>query len=127
MLTSGGVGSSCQIVNNKGVSLILNSGGNQHTLYHANAFGVPWFLLFLHVAAYANTADEVIEMITQGTPEYRANTGNNSLLRTGTWNFLISDMTSCAVVETTCNRYAIRRPCEWQGDWDEVRLNCELA
>jgi hypothetical protein len=116
VLTAGGAGSACQVVNNKGVSIILNAGGNQHIERHANAFGVSWFLLFLHVAAYANTADEAIEMVTRGTPEYRANTRRNSLLRTGTWNFLIADRTMCAVVETTCNRYAIRRP----GDVGEI-------
>ena len=83
---------------------------------NGNAFGVSWFMLFLHVAAYANTAAEAIEMITQGTPEYRANAKRNSLLRTGTWNFLISDRNECAVVETSCNRYAIRRP----GDLGEI-------
>ena len=117
VLTYGGAGAACQVVNDKGVSIILNAGGNQHTETHANAFGVSWFLLFLHVAAYANTAEEAIEMVTKGTPEYRANTGRNSLLRTGTWNFLISDRTQCAVVETTCNRYAIRRP----GDVPSLR------
>ena len=116
VLTPGGAGSGCQIVNDKGVSIILNAGGDQHAKYNANAFGVPWFILFPYVAAYANTAEEAIEMITKGTPGYRANTGRNSLLRTGTWNFLISDRTSCAVVETTCDRYAIRRP----GDAGEV-------
>ena len=116
VLTPGGAGAGCQVVNEKGVSVILNAGGDQHAKYHADAFGVSWFLLFLHVAAYANTADEAIEMITRGTPEYRANTGRNSLLRTGTWNFLIADRTDCAVVETTCDRYAIRRP----GDVGEI-------
>ena len=115
-LTPGGAGSGCQIVNDRGVSLILNAGGNKHSALSGNAFGVPWFVLFLHVAAYANTASEAIEMITQGTSEYRANTGRNSLLRTGTWNFLISDRTECAVVETSCDRYAIRRP----GDLGEI-------
>jgi len=114
--TPGGAGAGCQIVNEKGVSLILNAGGNLHQEMNANAFGVSWFMLFLHVAAYANTAAEAIEMITQGTPGYRANTGRNSLLRTGTWNFLISDHHECAVVETSCDRYAIRRP----GDFEEV-------
>lgn len=116
VLTYGGAGAACQVVNDKGVSIILNAGGNQHAETHANDFGVSWFLLFLHVAAYANTADEAIEMVTKGTPEYRANTGRNSLLRTGTWNFLIADRKNCAVVETTCNRYAIRRP----GDVGEI-------
>jgi hypothetical protein len=54
--------------------------------------------------------------VTRGTPEYRANTGRNSLLRTGTWNFLIADRRQCAVVETSCDRYAIRRP----GDMGEI-------
>ena len=116
VLTPGGAGSGCQIVNDKGVSVILNAGGNQHAEHNANAFGVSWFMLFPYVAAYANTADEAIEMITKGTPEYRSKTGRNSLLRTGTWNFLVSDRESCAVVETTCDRYAIRRP----GDNGEI-------
>jgi hypothetical protein len=116
VLTNGGEGAGCQIVNNKGVSIILNAGGDQHARYNANAFGIPWFLLFLYVATYANTADDAIEMITKGTPEYRTNSGRNSLLRGGTWNFLISDRKSCAVVETTCDRYAIRRP----GDVGEI-------
>jgi hypothetical protein len=116
VLTPGGAGSGCQIVNARGVSLILNAGGSQHQEMDANAFGVSWFLLFLHVAAYANTATEAIEMITRGTPEYRSNTGRDSLLRTGTWNFLISDRTECAIVETSCDRYATRRP----GDMGEI-------
>ena len=116
VLTNGGEASACQIVNHKGVSIILNAGGNRHAETGANAFGVPWFLLFLHMAARANTADEAVEMITRGTPEYRANTGRNSLLRTGTWNFLVSDRKGCAVVETACNRYAVRRP----GDLGEI-------
>lgn len=116
VLTYGGAGAACQVVNDRGVSIILNAGGDQHAKYHANAFGVSWFLLFLHVAAYANTADEAIDMVTRGTPEYRTNTGRNSLLRTGTWNFLIADGKNCAVVETSCDRYAIRRP----GDVGEI-------
>lgn len=115
-LTPGGAGAGCQVVNEKGVSIILNAGGNKHTEHNANAFGIPWFMLFPHVAAYANTADEAIEMVTRGTAEYRSNTKRNSLLRGGTWNFLISDATTCAVVETTCDRYATRGP----GDLDEI-------
>ncbi|NKB68614.1 MAG: hypothetical protein GKR89_16245 [Candidatus Latescibacteria bacterium] len=116
VLTPGGAGSGCQIVNARGVSIILNAGGDQHRQMGANAFGVSWFLLFLHVAAQANSAAEAIAMLTEGTPQYRANTGRNSLLRTGTWNFLVSDRRECAVVETSCDRYAIRRP----GDMGEL-------
>lgn len=115
-ITPGGAGAGCQIVNDKGVSLILNAGGNRHREMNGDAYGVSWFVLFLHVAAYADTAAEAIEMITRGTQTYRDNTGRNSLLRTGTWNFLISDRTECAVIETSCDRYAIRRP----GDMGEV-------
>jgi len=116
VLTAGAAGAACQVVNEKGVSLILNAGGDQHAEQHANAFGVSWFLLFLHVAAYADTADQAIEMLTRGTPDYRARTGRQSLLRTGTWNFLISDRTGCTIVETTADRYAMRRP----GDLGEI-------
>jgi hypothetical protein len=115
-LTPGGAGSGCQIVNDKGVSVILNAGGGRHQEMHGNDFGVPWFVLFLHVAAHADTAAAAIEMITRGTPAYRANTGRDSLLRTGTWNFLISDRHECAIVEASCDRYAIRRP----GDLGEI-------
>jgi len=115
-LTNGGAGCGCQIVNARGVSVILNAGGNQHQEQQGNAFGVPWFLLFLHVAAQANTADQAVEMITRGTPEYRERTGRRSLLRTGTWNFLVSDRNGCVVVEASCDRYAIRRP----GDLGEI-------
>ena len=115
-ITPGAAGAGCQIVNDKGVSLILNAGGHLHEENNGNAFGVPWFLLFLHVAAYADTAAEAIEMLTRGTPDYRANAKRNSLLRTGTWNFLVSDRSECAVLETSCDRYAIRRP----GDLGEI-------
>jgi len=116
VLTPGGAGAGCQVVNEKGVSLILNAGGSKSQENNGNAFGVPWFMLFPYVAAYASTADEALEMITKGTPEYRENAGRNSLLRTGTWNFLVSDAASCAVIETSCDRYAIRRP----GDLGEI-------
>ena len=115
-LTAGAAGSGCQIANDKGVSIILNAGGNQHAETGANAFGVPWFLLFLYVAAHADSAAQAIELISQGTPGYRANTGRNSLLRTGTWNFLVADRSELAVLETSCDRYAVRRP----GDLGEV-------
>ncbi len=127
-ITPGGAGAGCQIVNSKGVSVILNAGGDKHLEMGGNAFGVPWFLLFLHVAAHADTAADAIEMLTRGTPEYRANTKRNSLLRTGTWNFLVSDRTECAVVETSCDRYAIRRPGDLgeKGNYLVMTNHCTL-
>jgi hypothetical protein len=127
-ITPGGAGAGCQIVNDKGVSLILNAGGDKHREMNGDAFGVPWFLLFLHVAAQADTAEQAIEIITRGTPEYRANTGRQSLLRTGTWNFLVSDPTECAVIETSCDRYAIRRPGDMgeKGNYLVMTNHCTL-
>ena len=70
-ITPGGAGAGCQIVNDKGVSLILNAGGNKHREMNGDAFGVPWFLLFLTVAAKADSAAEAIDMLTRGTPDHR--------------------------------------------------------
>ena len=112
VLAPAGAGSGCQIVNARGVSIMLNAGGERHREMGANAFGVPWFPLFLHLAAACDTARVAIEVITRGNTAYRAATRRESLLRTGTWNFLVSDRTECAVVESSCDRYAIRRPGE---------------
>lgn len=105
-----------QVVNEKGVSLSLLAGGftNPRSLdyqdhsYYAEGFGVPWFHLFLYVAVHADTAEEAIEMLTLGTPQYRSKTGRKSLLRGGGWNFLVADSDTLAVVESTADRYAVR-------------------
>ena len=118
-----------QIVNDKGVSLALFSGGrtNPRSLdhrgeaYYAEGFGVPWFHLFLHVCTHANSADEAIEMLTLGTQGYRERTGRTTLYRGGGWIFLVTDPETMAVVEVTADRYAIRRPGEFTGsDWTDV-------
>ena len=105
-----------QVVNENGVSLSLLAGGFTNPMsldyegqsYCAEGFGVPWFHLFLYVAVHADTAEEAIEMLTLGTPEYRSRTGRKSLLRGGGWNFLVVDSDTLAVVEATANRYAVR-------------------
>jgi hypothetical protein len=107
-----------QVVNQNGVTLALLAGGmtNPISLAHqdgpftAEAFGVPWFHLFLWVGTHARTADEAIEMLTRGTEEYRIRTGRESLLRCGGWIFLVADSETLAVVEATADRYAVRRP-----------------
>ena len=112
-----------QVVNNKGVSIILLFGGSSNPQswnhpggpYFAEAFGVPWFHLFLHVGTHANTAKEAIDLLTVGSPEYRARTGRNSLVRGGGWIFLVADEKTLAVVEVTAYRYAIRYPGEFTG------------
>lgn len=105
-----------QIVNEKGVSISLLAGGatNPRSIdvegrsYVAEAFGVPWFHLFLYVGTHAGSAREAIEMLTKGTADYRGRSGRETLLQCGGWNFLVADGETLAVVEATANRYAVR-------------------
>jgi len=114
-----------QVVNERGLSLILLFGGVSNPKswehpggpYFAEGFGVPWFHLFLYVGTYADNAKEAIEMLTVGTPEYCARTGRKSLLRGGGWIFLVSDRDTLAVVEATADRYAVRYPGEFTPGW----------
>ena len=115
-----------QVVNEKGLSVILLFGGVSNPKswnhpggpYFAEGFGVPWFHLFLYVGTHAANAQEAIEILTKGTPEYRARTGRNSLLLGGGWIFLVSDEDTLAVVEATADRYAVRYPGEFTPGWD---------
>jgi hypothetical protein len=115
-----------QVVNEKGLSIILLFGGVSNPKswqhpggpYFAEGFGVPWFHLFLYVGTHANNAEEAIEMLTRGTPEYRAKTGRNSLLLGGGWIFLVADNETLAVVEATADRYAVRYPGEFTPGWE---------
>jgi hypothetical protein len=115
-----------QVVNEKGLSIILLFGGGSnykswnHTggPYFAEEFGVPWFHLFLFVGTHAGNAEEAIEILTKGTPRYRAKTGRNSLLLCGGWIFLVSDEDTLAVVEATADRYAVRYAGEYTPGWN---------
>jgi YD repeat-containing protein len=105
-----------QVVNEKGVSISLLAGGqtNRRSLNHkgksfyAEAFGVPWFHLFLYIGTHAGSAEEAIQMLTVGTQGYRSRSGRKSLLRCGGWNFLVADAGTLAVVEASADRYAVR-------------------
>lgn len=117
-----------QVVNDKGVSIALFSGGrtNQQSLnhkghaYYAEGFGVPWFHLFLYAGVLANTAEEAIEILTIGTPGYRKETSRETLLRGGGWIFMVSDNSTLAVVEVTADRFAVRRAGEFLGpEWTD--------
>ena len=111
------------LVNDKGVSIAHHFGGatNPKSLeypggpYLASAFGVPWWNVLLYAAVHANTAQEAIELITVGPKDYHARTGRASLLRDGAWNWMVADSKTIAVVEVTCDRYAIRFPGEFTG------------
>ena len=117
-----------QVVNEKGVSIALFSGGgtNPQSLnfngeaHYAEGFGVPWFHLFLYAGTHAHTAEEAIQMLTLGTPDYRKRTGRNTLLRGGGWIFMVTDATTLAVVEGTADRFAVRYAGEFTGsEWTD--------
>jgi len=120
-----------QVVNDKGVSLSLLAGGatNPRSLNHkgqdycAEGFGVPWFHLFLYIGTHADSAEEAIALLTQGTQEYGRRTGRKTLRRCGGWNFLVADPETLAVVESSADRYAVRYAgdvCLFTGpDWND--------
>jgi hypothetical protein len=111
-----------QVVNDKGVSVALLAGGGatnpNYPRYVGEAFGVSGFVALAYIAAYANTAQEAIEILTKGHAAYREATGRNSLLRTGVRNYLVSDRDMLAVVEVSPDRYAIRYPGDFTPGWD---------
>jgi hypothetical protein len=116
------------LVNNKGVSIAHHFGGatNPKSLeypggpYLSSAFGVPWLNVLLYAAVNADTAKEAIDLITVGPKGYRDRTGRASLLRDGGWNWMVADSSTMAVVEVTCDRYAIRYPGEFTGpNWKD--------
>jgi len=103
--------------NNKGLALALTVGGNKTWLPSQNiyerAFGVTWQYILLKALSSVSNANDVLELLTLGTPEYRAATGRKTLLRTRHNNWIMMDKNDAFVVEVTANRYAIRRPGEY--------------
>ncbi len=100
--------------NNKGLALALTVGGNKTWIPSENiyerAFGVTWQYILLKALSSAGSAQEVLELVTTGTPEYRKATGRKTLLRTRHNNYIMMDRDEAFVVEVTANRYAIRKP-----------------
>ncbi len=113
-LSSAGMIMANYAVNNKGLAIGHLSGGSR---YEKDCdFGVPWPFRMLHAVAYTDNRDDAIEMMTLGTPEYRAATDRSTLLRDGDSNTIVADKDSCGVLETTAHWYAVRYP----GDMDEI-------
>jgi hypothetical protein len=100
-------------VNDKGLSVSHNT---SYVKIKDRDFGVPWTSRILHAVIYCDNRDDAIQMVTLGTPEYRAATGRKTLLRDGNSNTTVADRKSCAVVEVTAHWYAVRYP----GDMGEV-------
>jgi hypothetical protein len=111
------------VVNNKGVSACLLAGGGgtnpDSSRYTPAAFGVSGYVILAFIGAYANDAQDAIRILTVGTEAYRKATGRNSLLRTGSRNFLISDAVTLAVVEVSPERYAVRYPGDFTPGWED--------
>jgi hypothetical protein len=87
--------------------------------------GLEWQVGVWFATAFSSTAEEAVELLTVGTPEYRKKTGNKIVWPSWCWkgvNWLASDLKEAYVVESIPNdlngvaRYAVRRP----GDTGEV-------
>lgn len=113
-LTTAGMIMANMIVNDKGVTVCHNTGGNAYKT--EQDFGVSWVILYFYAGTYANSGKEAVEIETVGTPEYRAKTGRKTMLRTGDSASLIADRGEAFIVESTAHRYAVRRP----GDLGEA-------
>lgn len=93
-------------VNDKGLQLSQNAGG---WLGHKD-YGVPWEFLNLYTIAYADNVDEAMDIYAHGSPEYKANTGRTTVLRTIPLLVTMGDGEKAAVFEYMSDRYAVRYP-----------------
>ncbi len=111
-------------VNSCGVAQVIMAGPARTWVpeegIRERSFGVPWPIIQFMQAAYATNMQEAVELLTKGTPEYRALTGRATLLRARQNSWLIADRHDACVVEATAYRYAIRRP----GDRGEKDYIC---
>ncbi len=111
---AGVVGGLNLCANDEGVSLGNFFGGqSEDTSYD---YGVPMGVLQIHALAYADTADEAVEIMVFGDERYRFETNRKKVLQTGLWSYLAADSNEVMVLETTPNRHAVRSP----GDMNET-------
>ncbi len=113
-LSSAGMIMANFIVNNRGMSIAHLSGGSSYA--KDNAFGVPWPVRMTKAIISTKNRDDAIQLMTLGTPEYRAITGRKTVLRDGDSNTFVTDDHSTAVLELTARWYAVRYP----GDYGEI-------
>jgi len=107
--TAGMAGGNNMVINNKGLGLGLYTGGQSDD---PDDFGIVWQPLYVYTIAYANNAREAIELLTQGSPEYRTKTGRKIVRHAGRWGYMVADPDEVAMVEVTSHRYAVRYPGE---------------
>lgn len=100
--------------NDKGVTLGNFFGGQSEDDEYD--FGVLMGPLQIHTVAYADTAEEAIDIMVFGSEEYRNATGRTKVLQTGLWGYIVADSADVMVLELTPRRHAVRYP----GDMGEV-------
>lgn len=116
------------LVNSCGVSISHHFGGSttQASLAAAaapcygSAYGVPWPNLLFFAAKKAATAEEALDILKHGSARYRQISGRDTVLRDGTWNWMVCDENTLSVIEVSPDRYAVRYAGEYTGaDWTD--------
>jgi hypothetical protein len=109
---AGMVGGAMGGVNAEGLAVFSAAPGNKAN----KAWGVVSFPLYTYILAYSDTADQAAQLITTGTPAYRAATGRKTVLHGCGMNMIFASPKKVLVVEYIADRYAFRYP----GDMGEV-------
>lgn len=112
------------LVNSKGVSISHHFGGatTQASLTcesgpcYANAYGVPWPNLLFYAAKVSATAEQALDILKHGNQQYRSLSGRKTVLRDGTWNWMVCGCDTLAVIEASPDRYAVRYSGEYTGE-----------
>ncbi len=116
------------LLNDCGVSISHHYGGSTTEASlkaagdegYGSAYGVPWPNLLFYAAKTASTAEEALDILAHGNARYREKTGRKTVLRDGTWNWMVCDKDTLAVMEASPDRYAVRYAGEFTGeDWTD--------
>lgn len=83
---------------------------------YGSAFGVPWPNLLFYAAKTAGSAAEALDILRHGSPRYREKTGRKTVLRDGTWNWMVCDKDTLSVLEVSPDRCALRYAGEFTGE-----------
>jgi hypothetical protein len=108
LCTTGRLFQNGMCLNEKGVFMGVQYGGSIPD--EEKDYGVECYTAYTHAAWYADTALETVEILTVGTPEYRAKTGRRTLLRTRQQILTVTDENEGYIVEYTAAHYGIRGP-----------------
>ncbi|MGM9662456.1 MAG: hypothetical protein ACI3WR_05130 [Oscillospiraceae bacterium] len=112
------------LANDQGVSISHHFGGSSTEASmnceggpcYGSAFGVPWPNLLFYAAKTAGSAAEALDILRHGSARYRQKTGRKTVLRDGTWNWMVCDRDTLAVLEVSPDRCAVRYAGEFTGE-----------